>query len=57
MVAAWVGAQADLKGLEAYLAGPQAPLEATALDRMLTSASVGLPEIDMQTYLHSKGSP
>ena len=54
----WVANHANHKDLKAYLDaienGAPEPLPPEALDRMLTSASVGLPEITMDAYLKGR---
>lgn len=56
-VAAWVGTHADYAGLEKFLssAGGSITLPPEALDRMLSSVSVGLPQISLEEYLARHG--
>jgi len=57
-VTAWVGANADHKGLLAWLeATPgkaRAPMTPEAVERMLHHTAAGLPEMSMERYLQMK---
>lgn len=57
-VGAWIGAHADAKGLEAYLASigrkDAQPLTPEGVDRMLRHTAAGLPEIPIDDYLSMK---